>query len=122
VQTENRETKRFYPQGLTAHIIITPPLAAEVVINGLVVDMSYGGIKIRLEQPLAQIIEQAELKITLILPESGVPMSIRGTIRHVHNQSECGLQFDDRHTEFEMDDMLFECVKLAPQSMDDQAD
>ncbi len=119
MQTDNRERKRFYPQGLAAHIIITPPQADDVVFDGKVVDMSYGGIKIRLEQPFAQIIEQAEMRITLVLPESGVPVSIHGTIRHVVNQNECGMQYADRHTEFELDDLLFECVKLAPHPLDD---
>ena len=116
---DNRERKRFYPQGLTAHIIIAPPHAEEVVIEGEVVDMSYGGIKIRLEKPLRPPIEEAALRITLVLPESGVSMSIHGSIRHVENFNECGLQYASHHTESEMDDMMFECVKLAPCFGDD---
>jgi hypothetical protein len=115
VVTENRDRKRFNPEGLAAHIIIDPPPPEdEIVIDGQVVDMSYSGIKIRLKEPLAHDVEEAELRISLVLPESGVPVSIHGMIKHVADQQECGLQYADKHTEDEMDDLMFECVKLVP--------
>lgn len=116
---ENRDRKRFNPEGLAAHIIIDPPLGGVIVIDGQVVDMSYSGIKIRLKEPFAHVVEEAELRISLVLPESGVPVSIHGTIKHVVNREECGLQFAERHTEIELDDLMFECVKLAPHPMEE---
>lgn len=117
MQNENRSRIRFNPAGLVAHIIIDPPPpGGEIVIDGHVVDMSYSGIKIRLCEPLGQSIEEAELRISIILPESGVPVSIHGTIKHIQEAQECGLQYDaDRHREHELDDLMFECVKLALQ-------
>ena len=115
METEKRQRKRFCPEGLIAHIILDPPPPAdEIVIDGIVVDMSYSGIKIRLREPLAHDVEEAELRISLILPASKVPMSIHGNIRHVRDNRECGLQYADKHQEHEMDDLMFECVRFAP--------
>lgn len=115
LDTENRDRKRFNPEGLSAHIIIDPPPpSGEIVVDGQVVDMSYSGIKIRLKEPLDHDVEEAELRISLVLPESHVPVSIHGMIKHVVDQQECGLQYSDKHTEEEMDSLMFECVKLAP--------
>jgi len=117
VDADQRTSKRIYPEGLNAHIIIDPPPPdEEIIIEGVVVDMSYKGIKIRLNHPLNHKIDEAELRISIRLPESGVPLSIHGLIRHVNDACECGLQYADQHHEQEMDDLMFECVKLAPQS------
>lgn len=117
---ENRDRKRFNPEGVAAHIIIDPPPPEdEMVIDGQVVDMSYSGIKIRLNEPLEHDVEEAELRISLVLPESGVPVSIHGMIKHVVDQQECGLQYADKHTEDELDHLMFECVKLAPHAEED---
>lgn len=117
---DQRSSKRIYPEGLNAHIVIDPPPPdEEIVIDGIVVDMSYKGIKIRLEQPLQHKVDQGELRISIRLPESGVPMSIHGVIRHVNDDGECGLQYSESHAEHEMDDLMFECVKLAPHSTDE---
>lgn len=120
MEADKRSHIRFNPEGLAAHIIIDPPPPAdEIVIDGLVVDMSYSGIKIKLKQPFGQEIEEAELRIYIILPESGVPVSIHGTIKHVHKQDEYGLQYSEHHTEDELDNLMFECVKYAPHSADE---
>ena len=115
MEEEQRNHKRFKPAGLAAHIIIDPPPPAEeIVIDGLVVDMSYSGIKIKLKRPLGYDVEEAELRISIILPESHVPVSIHGMIKHVQDQHECGLQYADKHTEDQLDSLMFECVKYAP--------
>ncbi len=75
--------------------------------------MSYSGIKIRLKELLAHDVEYAELRISLILPEFGMPVSIHGMIKHFVDHHECGLQYADKHTEDEMDGLMFECVKLT---------
>jgi len=116
VDNENRTRIRFNPEGLAAHIIIDPPPpGGEIIIDGQVVDMSYSGIKIRLKEPLGQAVEDAELRISIVLPESRVPVSIHGMIKHIHEKHECGLQYNlDKHSEDEFDELMFECVKLAP--------
>lgn len=114
MEADKRSHKRFNPEGLAAHIIIDPPPPdEEIVIDGMVVDMSYSGIKIRLKQPLGHEVAEAELRISIVLPESQVPVSIHGMIKHVQEQHECGLQYADRHSEDELDSLMFECVKYA---------
>lgn len=116
---EKRTRKRFDPTGLAAHIVIDPPPPGEeIVIDGHVVNMSYSGIKIKLKEPLSHDLEEAELRISLVLPESKVPVSIHGMIKHVKDKHECGLQYAEHHAEEDMDDLMFECVKLAPHSAD----
>lgn len=121
MENDQRNRKRFNPAGLAAHIIIDPPPpGGEIVIDGLVVDMSYSGIKIRLQEPLGQSVEEGELRISLILPESQVRVSIHGIIKHVHQQQDCGLQYDaDKHSEDELDELMFECVKLVPPAIEE---
>ncbi len=115
MEEDKRNHRRFNPEGLTAHIIIDPPPPdEEIVIDGQVVDISYSGIKIKLKHPLAHDVEQAELRISIVLPESQVPVSIHGMIKHMHNGNECGLQYAAQHTEDSVDDLMFECVKYAP--------
>jgi len=114
VDADKRTHKRFSPEGLVAHIIIEPPPPDdEIVIDGVVLDMSYSGIKIKLNQPLVYEIKEAELRISIVLPESGVTISIHGMIRHIQEQHECGLQYAGQHTESELDSLMFECVKYV---------
>lgn len=114
MEVEKRSCQRFNPEGLLAHIIIEPPPPdEEIVIDGQVIDMSYGGIKIKLKRPLEYDVQEAELRISIILPESGVPISIHGMIKHIQQGRECGLQYADTHSEDELDSLMFECVKYA---------
>ncbi len=114
MEIDKRSHKRFNPEGLAAHIMIDPPPPEPALtLDGVVVDMSYRGIKIKLNQPLAQEVNEAELRICIVLPESGVPMSIHGKIRHLRERCECGLQYAEQHTEDELDMLMFECVKYA---------
>ncbi len=120
MESDKRTHKRFNPEGLAAHIIIDPPPPdEEIIIDGQIVDMSYSGIKIKLKEPLAPGVEEAELRISIVLPQSGVPISIHGMIKHVQDQHECGLQYAEKHSEQELDDLLFECVKYAPHPEED---
>lgn len=112
---EKRDRKRIKPQGLNAHIIIDPfPPGEEIVIDGEVIDISYSGIKIKLEHPLQPSVEEGEVRISIRLPESGVPLTIHGSIRHLTDEGEYGLQYIAHHGEQGLDDLLFECVKQAP--------
>lgn len=114
VEIDKRVYKRFSPEGLIAHITIAPPAPDDAIImDGVVVDMSYSGIKIKLDQPLEYDVTEGELRISIKLPESGVIVSIHGMIRHVQEQRQCGLQYSDQHTEDELDSLMFECIKYA---------
>ncbi|MGR8930909.1 MAG: PilZ domain-containing protein [Gammaproteobacteria bacterium] len=116
MEAEKRSHQRFSPIGLTAHIIIDPPPPEkEIVIDGEVVDLSYRGIKIRLQHPLEHDIEEAELRISIRLPESGVPISIHGMIKHIQEDHHFGLQFAEKHSEDELDNLMFECIKYVPE-------
>lgn len=120
MEADKRNHRRFNPEGVLAHIIIDPPPPdEEIVIDGQVVDMSYSGIRIKLNQPLRLCVEEAELRISIMLPESGVPLSIHGTIKHIQDRHQCGLQYAEKHTEDELDHMMFECIKYAPHPTED---
>lgn len=113
MEPEKRKYPRFQPQGLLASIKIDPPAEKEIVLEGEVVDMSYNGIKIRLNKPLHVDIDHGEIKIEITMPQSGIPISIHGLIKHIREQYECGLQFAANHSEHCVDKLMFECIKLA---------
>ena len=114
MDNDNRKHPRFKPNGLVANIIIEPPPPAdEIILEGTVVDMSYTGIKIKLKTPIREDMPESEILIRLIMPESGVPVSIHGIIKHLNAESECGLQYSENHLEHDVDDLMFECIKLA---------
>ena len=118
MDTEKRIHPRFLPKGLLANITIEPPAPEEeIVVEGEIVNMSYNGIKIRLSKPLQSEIDHCEIKIAIIMPQSGIPISIHGIIKHIKQQCEYGLQFADGHTEQSIDHLMFECIKLADQSI-----
>ena len=109
---ENRRHPRFCPDNLTANISIEPPPPdKKFIIEGAVIDMSYTGIKIKLNMPIHSDISKSVILINLTLPESGIPLTIRGIIKHLNNRSECGLQYSDKHLEHKVDDLMFECIK-----------
>jgi len=112
---ENRDRKRFCPEGVTACIVINFEQGNEIQMDGEVVDMSYGGIKIKLRHPFSHLVEEAAINIRIVLPESKVPVSIHGKIKHLGSADQCGLQYASQHSESELDDLMFECVKYAPQ-------
>ena len=111
---DNRKNPRFNPRGLAASIsIVPPPPDEEIILEGTVADMSCTGIRIKLNAAISPQITESEIKIKLNMPESGVPVSIHGIVKHLNDKSECGLQFSDKHPEHEIDDLIFECIKLA---------
>jgi PilZ domain len=115
VEIEKRLKLRFNPQQVYAHLAITPEdSAATINADGLVEDLSYGGIRIRLQQPLDLVFDQAQVYISITLPKSGIPLSIQGTIRHIADENRTfGLQFSGNPLENDLDDFMFECVKHA---------
>ncbi len=114
METEKRIHPRFSPNGLNATISIVPAAPnKELILEGTIIDMSYSGIKIKLNTPINSDLSESEIKISFIIPESGIPVSIHGVIKHFNEHSECGLQYSAQHTENKIDDVMFECIKLA---------
>ena len=114
MDTDKRKHLRFNPQGLSANITIEPPLPDdEIILQGTVVDMSYSGIKIKLSAAMPENIPESNIRIDMKMPESGIPITIRGSIKHWNEQSECGLHYSVDHPENEVDDLMFECIKCA---------
>ncbi len=117
MNTEKRTHPRFQPQGLVANIIIDPASSdEEIVMEGEVVDMSYNGIKIRLRKPLSADVDHSSIRIEIMMPQSGIPVSIHGIIKHIKQQCEYGLQFAENCVEQNVDGLMFECIKLAKNS------
>ncbi len=119
MEIEKRKHPRFKPHGVRACIRIGPISDVDdgILLEGEVVDISYRGIKIRLNQPLHNSIDHGEIKIDITMPQSGVPISIHGLIKHIREHHECGLQFAGNHSERCVDKLMFECIKLADHSV-----
>ncbi|MFT5925212.1 MAG: hypothetical protein ACI9LE_002218 [Paraglaciecola sp.] len=111
---EKREHVRFKPKGVLANIAIYPASPHEKIsLQGVVIDMSYSGIKIKLSSAIPANIGESKMEIYLTLPKSAFPIAIKGVIRHVNPQSEIGFKFAENHAKQEIDDLLFECVKMT---------
>ncbi len=74
--------------------------------------MSYTGIKIQLNTPFPANISTSEIRILIIMPQSGLPISIHGIIRHCSKHNEYGLQFSNA-TDSHLDNLMFECIKSS---------
>ncbi|MCF6252904.1 MAG: PilZ domain-containing protein [Methylococcaceae bacterium] len=121
MDTDKRRHPRFSPKGLTANItIFPPPPDQKIILKGTIVDMSYTGIKIKLNTAIKNKLPESEITITLTMPESGVPITIRGIIKHINTDSECGLQYSEKYSEHEVDDLMFECIKIADNHTQDE--
>lgn len=108
--TERRLHPRVCPQGLRATIFVDSqpvPLSFE----GDVLDISLTGIKIKLDKPSGDL--DGNIKIALALPDTGIPLTISGVLKHQRNLSEVGLHYIDRPDNDKLDRLLFECTKLV---------
>ncbi|WP_426369993.1 PilZ domain-containing protein [Pseudocolwellia sp. HL-MZ7] len=111
---DNRKHARVKPQSLTANItIFTPTDDTEIHLEGQVLDMSMAGIKIKLFSAMPENIAKSKIKIkiNLLMPKSGLPVTIKGVIKRLDNDSECGIQYYKDHPDKEIDNLLFECIK-----------
>lgn len=112
-----RQERRCHPRltlnGLKAQLTITPSLEDSIEIDGRVIDISYSGIKIRLDSPLPKDRNEGYLKIVITLPESRVPLTIHGEIKHIGSELDYGLQYIDHSPEERLDLLMFECVKFS---------
>lgn len=112
MNTERRKCPRYLLNGVTATLSFNPPLMAPQ-LYGEVIDMSYTGIKIQLQTPITEQLDGRQICIRLVLPETGIPLSINGVIRY-QSASECGLAYLDQVPQDYLDEMIFECTKSLP--------
>lgn len=108
---ERRQSPRFNPRGLKANIMLEPP-HDPINLEGAVVDISYTGIKIKLNTAAAANLD-GKVKIQLFLPESGIPFSISGILKHQLNSKELGLHYVESPGMKALDGFMFECIKLS---------
>ncbi len=110
---EKRKYPRYNPVGLDANVtIVATDTESETSYSGTVVDFSYTGIKIKLEEPIASNITECVIRIELTLPESGIPVSINGKIKHSTDQDEYGFQLISEQVDYTLEDLMFECIKV----------
>jgi hypothetical protein len=110
MQKDKRLHPRYMPQGIQASITFEHPPHDPLCTNGEVIDISCTGIKIKLSTPLAAIMD-GKIKILLVLPDSGIPLTITGIIKHQKSPSECGLQYENSVSNDVFNDFMFECIK-----------
>jgi c-di-GMP-binding flagellar brake protein YcgR len=111
VETERRQHPRFNPRGLKARIYLGSRIDP-AHLEGDVVDISFTGIKLRLKSPIADDLA-GKIRIELLLPDSGIPFSISGILKHQHNSTDLGLHYVDSPDVIDMDRFMFECIKLV---------
>ncbi len=75
--------------------------------------MSYSGIKIKLPAAMSENIPQSKSRIDIKIQGSGIPITIRGVIKHWKDDSVFGLHYSHEHPENEVGDLMFECIKCA---------
>lgn len=108
--SERRLHPRVSPEGLRAKIFLEPPNDPHQ-LEGDVLDISLTGIKIKLDAPPGDI--NGKIKIALLLPETSIPLSITGVLKHQLSPSEVGLHYVGSPNADALDRLLFECTKLA---------
>lgn len=111
IQAERRQSPRINPNGLKASIYLEPS-HDPAYMEGEVVDISYTGIKIRLNTPTANGMD-GKIKIQIFLPDSGIPLSITGVLKHKNAENEIGMHYLHGPNVYEMDRFMFECTKLV---------
>lgn len=109
--TNQREHSRFNPKGLTAQVTLEHDTEEQIVVTGEILDISYSGIRLKLATALPVTIND-KLKIKLILPESGIALTISGIIKHEISDLEFGLHYDTPTSQSDYHEIVLECFKL----------
>lgn len=109
MNSEKRAHPRIEPKDLAAYIVIDRPPDEELISDGIVLDISYSGIKIKLDTPITAKTDD-KITINICLPQSGIPIAIHGVIKHRLPDKQCGVYFGDLHPEEFVDDLMFECI------------
>jgi len=115
MKTERRRHRREKPQNIQANIFALHPTEPEIPLSGEILDISRTGIRIKLSKPLGKDVND-NLKITMVLPDSGIPFTVHGTLKHLHSDTEYGVHVT-HHVDGSIDDLLFECVKLTDSTL-----
>jgi hypothetical protein len=111
-KAERRQHPRFNPHGLKANIFLEPPSEPEF-LEGEVVDISHTGVKILLKNDMP-VSTDRKIRIEFLLPESGIPFSISGILKHHQlDPTELGLHYVDCPVVEALDSFMFECIKLS---------
>lgn len=111
---ENRRYSRFNPKGLKAQItLLDKATNHEIRLDGEVADMSYSGIRIKLDSVLPNNLPDSHIKIEVTMPVSGNKVLIKGEIRHTSANAEYGVDYGGQYAENEVDEFMFECVKAV---------
>ena len=92
MKPERRSHHRVKPRNIKADVSNAHPSNQEVDLKGEILDVSRTGIRIKLSHPLDTSVHD-KLKITMILPESGAPFTIHGTLKHQHSDTEYGMVY-----------------------------
>ncbi|WP_019029885.1 PilZ domain-containing protein [Colwellia piezophila] len=113
MQVDKREYPRFTSSDLNAVITISPPPPDELIsLEGIVLDMSHKGIKIKLHSAMPHDIPTSKILINIVMPKSGLQVKIHGIIRHMNDKYEYGINYHKDHDKDELENLLFECVKV----------
>jgi c-di-GMP-binding flagellar brake protein YcgR len=111
IEAERRQHHRVNPHGLKAHIFLDTPDAV-VDLEGEVIDISHTGVKIKLDSATAVNIDH-KIRLEFLLPDSTVPFSISGILKHHQNTSELGFHYVDCPVVQALDRFMFECIKIS---------
>jgi len=115
MKPERRDHHRVKPNNVQANVFSLHPSEPEISLNGEILDISRTGIRIKLNEPLGKNVND-NLKITMTLPDSGAPITVHGTLKHLHSDTEYGVHYT-HHIDGSVDDLLFECVKLTDSTL-----
>jgi hypothetical protein len=109
---EKRQHSRILVQDLHAEICVTEPGACQQsILQGSVIDMSNSGIKIKLLSPMPHTSSMSKISIVLTNSNLSNPMTIKGMVRHISVNNECGVAFSNQTENADIDEFLFECVR-----------
>jgi c-di-GMP-binding flagellar brake protein YcgR len=108
---ERRQHHRYSPDGLKATITLGCN-DDKKTLQGEVVDISFDGVKIHLDDTAETGLE-GKIHLDLFLPDSNTPFSVDGVLKHKNNQGELGLHYIDCPIVEALDSFLFECIKLS---------
>lgn len=112
---ERRTHQRVKPKNLKADIFINEDGSPEVALDADIIDISVSGIRVKLKQPINSI-KSHKIKVTMMLPDSKVPFSVHGILKHQHADSEAGIHYTDR-IQGSVDNFIFDCISLNNKTM-----
>lgn len=109
---EKRQHPRVKIQELHAEICVSAADPFQrCILQGSVLDMSNTGIKIKLLTAMPKIPAHSNISIVLTNVNLSTPLKIKGMLRHVSADNECGIAFSSQTSTLEVDEFVFECVR-----------